>query len=447
MKHAPTIDEPIVFPVTDLFFSITDKKGIIRSGNETFVRISGYSRDELLGRPHNIIRHPDMPRAVFKLLWDYIQSDKPISAFVKNRAKDGRYYWVLATVLPMSDGYLSVRMKPSGRHFAGIAGLYAKMLEAEATGDMAAAGQVLHQSLQQQGYESYDEFMAASLREELALGAEHFRDDDSFMSQFGDTADVSSVLNVYKMSARIDANFSEILHLTNLFDRVEKELSTKTLFITTLARDIGYLAAKVDSQLSRLTEGANDEVTGLIDQATEAAESLQHKARLINKISGRILDTTRSAEYLIALASLQIKMLAKFVRLYSEGETRENIRVLSNNMAVYIRRVISLVGSLPEEVGHFEKALFAFGEPMSSIKGIYSSRSSHFTSLQNEADSLEQLFNELGVSIKSLEPELQDFQSLMDTIRETLRSAGLASITVFSLLDRQDKIVSGLTSK
>ena len=110
---APT-DQISPFAIDELFFSRTDQKGIIRSGNDVFVRVSRWDEADLVGAPHNVIRHPDMPRAVFRLLWDTLGAGQPIAAYVKNMARDGAYYWVMAAVVPWGDGYLSVRMKPTG---------------------------------------------------------------------------------------------------------------------------------------------------------------------------------------------------------------------------------------------------------------------------------------------------------------------------------------------
>jgi len=85
----------------DLIVSMTDTKGYITYCNDTFVKMAEYEYSEIVGQPHNMIRHPDMPKAVFKLLWDRVQSKKPLFAFVKNRSKLGNYYWVKAFVYPV----------------------------------------------------------------------------------------------------------------------------------------------------------------------------------------------------------------------------------------------------------------------------------------------------------------------------------------------------------
>lgn len=121
----------------DFIVSKTDAKGRITYGNRIFIEFSGYSEEELLGAQHNIIRHPDMPRAVFKLLWDTVSQGQEIFAFVKNLAKDGAFYWVYANVTPDYDhqgritGYFSVRRKPNPSAIEPVSQLYAQMLAAE----------------------------------------------------------------------------------------------------------------------------------------------------------------------------------------------------------------------------------------------------------------------------------------------------------------------------
>ena len=121
----------------DFIVSKTDTKGIVTYANQEFIRISGYSEVELLGKQHNLVRHPDMPRGVFKLLWDTLAQEQEIFAFVKNLAKDGSFYWVFANVTPsyntqgQVDGYFSVRRQPNREAINIVSGLYSQMLEIE----------------------------------------------------------------------------------------------------------------------------------------------------------------------------------------------------------------------------------------------------------------------------------------------------------------------------
>jgi aerotaxis receptor len=122
--------------------SITDPKGRIVHCNAAFVQASGYSLDELLGQPHNIIRHPDMPAAAFADLWKTIQQSEPWSMLVKNRRKNGDHYWVSANVIPLKArekivGYISVRTIPERADVANVAPLYAALAHAESNGGPA----------------------------------------------------------------------------------------------------------------------------------------------------------------------------------------------------------------------------------------------------------------------------------------------------------------------
>lgn len=152
----------------DFIVSKTDLTGRITYGNEIFIEFSGYSENELLGSQHNIIRHPDMPRVVFHLLWDYLAKDKEIFAFVKNMSKDGGFYWVFTHVAPMKDknnkkiGYTSVRRMPNPKAIPIVTEVYRLMLEAEkkagAKDAMAASGAILGSVLKDKGV-TYEELI------------------------------------------------------------------------------------------------------------------------------------------------------------------------------------------------------------------------------------------------------------------------------------------------
>jgi len=120
------------YPANGYILSETDSNGIILYVNELFCNLAGYTKEELIGEPHNIIRHPDMPSIAFKGLWDDVQSKGFWTGFVKNRRKDNGYYWVYATVLRKEhpDGkvtYLSIRVKPQRSDVDSCTKLYAEL--------------------------------------------------------------------------------------------------------------------------------------------------------------------------------------------------------------------------------------------------------------------------------------------------------------------------------
>ncbi len=159
------------FDDDELIVTKTDLKGRITYCNDVFQRLAGFSEQESLGQPHSIIRHPDMPRCVFGLLWDTIQDKREIFAYVVNRSKNGDHYWVHAHVTPSCDsagniiGYHSNRRVPDRGILDGaIIPLYRALLEEEqrhANGKdalRASTGMVV--SLLQEKNMQYDEFVA-----------------------------------------------------------------------------------------------------------------------------------------------------------------------------------------------------------------------------------------------------------------------------------------------
>ena len=116
--------------------SETDAKGVIKFANEDFCKIAGYTLEELMGQPHNMVRHKDMPKKAFKSLWDTVQKGEIWTGYVKNATKDGGYYWVFATVYPFEScdgtkGYLSCRRKPTNEEIQKAETLYAQWKKEE----------------------------------------------------------------------------------------------------------------------------------------------------------------------------------------------------------------------------------------------------------------------------------------------------------------------------
>ena len=158
MTKPTLIDEEIILDPKRYIVSETDEKGKITFCNDYFMEVSGYTQEELIGKPHNIVRHPDMPKVVFKLLWETISQGKNINAVVKNLAKDGRYYWIFTEFESRRDndtkeiiGYHAARKKISKHVLEIIANLYAELLKIEKSDSVEASQKYLISFLKEQG--------------------------------------------------------------------------------------------------------------------------------------------------------------------------------------------------------------------------------------------------------------------------------------------------------
>lgn len=323
------------FGIDEMFFSTTDPKGRILDGNSVFIALSSYTKEELIGSPHNIIRHPDMPRIVFKYLWDYIESGRIIVAYVKNLAKDGKFYWVLAIVFPIQNEkggivkYLSIRIKPTTKILNTVSELYVDLKEAEEEGGMKASEALLIRWLAELGFKSYDDFMKKALFEEMKnrdaalLGLANERDVhlvlacDNLSSEAADE-DIRIFCWLYHSFGHLDRKYETI------FSKIEKFLSLNTLlkeksrFIYELAEDIRILSLNASIEAYK-TKGDKLSFSVLAQQMRINA---QEGERIMGDMNRVIEETTAKIEDIvfgILCARLQAQMVVFFVKEILSG--------------------------------------------------------------------------------------------------------------------------------
>lgn len=171
------LDQEVPFGLDELFFSRTDTRGVIQAFNPVFLRVAGYAADELSHAPHKVIRHPDMPKGAFWLVWDGLKRGHSVGAYVKNRAKDGRFYWVFAVISPVNEGYLSVRLKPTSALFATVREVYARALERERLERLTPeqSAQAIEAEIVAAGFPNYGAFQIDALRAEHGAREEQRR--------------------------------------------------------------------------------------------------------------------------------------------------------------------------------------------------------------------------------------------------------------------------------
>ena len=317
---------------SDLFFSTTDAKGVITAGNDVFERVSGYPLAELVGRAHNIVRHPDMPRAVFQLLWDTIGAGQPIAAYVRNLAQDGAYYWVLASVVPITGGYLSVRLAPGSEHFEMAKTIYGELvaLEREIEGDdvrrrkpsIAASVSRLGELLADAGYDDYFAFMRAALPAEVArrarrVSAAHWQ--TLSCAPEGAPEQVVEILRAHGTMSEFLAGF-----VTDLarYAQVGLALAEQSSYLRAMGNDVRLFALNAQIGASRLGKqgAALDAVARLLTEQSQATSPL------VALVAERAASAVREIEdmtFQLSLSTIQAEMVAVFAHeLVDHPETQ-----------------------------------------------------------------------------------------------------------------------------
>ncbi|MCB6179491.1 PAS domain-containing protein [Rhodobacter sp. Har01] len=202
------------FEFHELIYSRTDERGVITSGNGVFQRMAGIDWRDLIGAPHRLIRHPDMPKGFFHLFWSLLKQGEPAVGYVKNRRKDGGSYWVLAAAMPCDGGFFSVRLRPSSPLFEQVKALYARHRQSEQAEGLTpeASAEALLARLSELGFSAYDAFAAHALTQESRARNSELRraDDRSIEAQ---VSLVSLLEETLAEQAKLIARFADLLIL------------------------------------------------------------------------------------------------------------------------------------------------------------------------------------------------------------------------------------------
>lgn len=395
----------------EIFFSTTDARGIILNGNDVFARVSGFSKPELIGRPHNIIRHPDMPRTAFALLWDNLHAGKPFVGYVKNMAKDGRFYWVFVVVVPISgERFLSVRFKPLTALLPKVEALYRAMLAAEeqaiGRGDgekaaVAAGTGVAVAALKGLGFASYDAFGQLALNQEMKARPDTYR--PSGRKNFN----------------RVHALFLRLINLLDGTRGLEAEVST----VLGIAEDFRLHAFNVN--VAAMREGSAGRGLGVV--ADFLGVYATELARTITGLRGQIAEITRIAELVntrIAMAHLQMEMILFYEQELARsaaGEAPEELGILAESFEASVgeaegsvrecRAVLSALHGSQDEIG---KAVVTI--EMSQVLGL--AEAAHIP----DGAALAGMFSEFRGRIQSTRSQLA---KITQTVEELDQFAGM----------------------
>ncbi len=345
-SQVPPIDEPRRFEPHELFFSLTDDKGRIRYGNQVFTRVSGYEEEQLLGKPHNMIRHPHMPRCVFQVLWDYIEAGKTIAAYVKNLAADGRYYWVLAVVTPCRGGYLSVRLNPRSPYFEAAQELYSEVLAYESAvesdrGKRAAIEEATNRLLERLndlGFDSYDAFMHTALKAELQARGEASNSEPVLAPAYHGGSGAESLGELSNHLAGVRGRLNGIFRSLEVFDTLSKQLEDKHEAMDELSPSLTVLALNANISATRL--GDDGAVLSVVSRTL--GERSKEADRFIGQLVGRMTpccDRARAIGFEIAVAQLEAEVCESFATELINSDQTTHDGLVAESIATLTREL------------------------------------------------------------------------------------------------------------
>lgn len=313
--------------VNDIFFSVTDAKGVMTHVNDVFIKYAQYDADEMIGKPHNLIRNDEMPGGAFKLMWDTIEDGRPFAAYVRNLAKSGSAYDVLATVTPLPNGgYLSVRTRPMTEHFEAAGQLYqeANLVEHEAKANGVGRRERAVMGAEKIGelLPDYDAFIRAALPAEVqALEDAGF----TLPEGSGDVYDAAHALY-----SELDQFMSVQTAIQDAADELRKASATLV--------EENAVTNNVKAEMENVvTEGASRTLLLAPLQVWATMRGIiDENAATLEEVAEELYAKTANARMAIALARLHTAQTAQFS---TESGADESMRLLVDALEVDVREM------------------------------------------------------------------------------------------------------------
>ncbi|PID54557.1 MAG: histidine kinase [Micrococcales bacterium] len=300
----------------ELCFSTTDGAGIIKRANPVFVRVSHFSQEELVGAPHSIVRHPNMPGGAFRVVWDMCLAGVPTCAYVQNLAADGSSYHVFATIAPLRDGFLSVQMKPCRPDLQQTAySLYRTARGHECAGRVAGGNKhkdarvglgKLTELLAAAGYPSYVDFVLAALPAEVQAREKRSA---GLPARPRATGPLASMLNGVR---GIHDSLDELMHRLDRLGAVADQLGVAAARSQQTMRDLHSTASAAEEATGHLGGSVPTMVSTSRAITTAVAESSTALDNLVANM-GELQANTSELRFRIALARLHTTMMGTFV--------------------------------------------------------------------------------------------------------------------------------------
>ncbi|MGB1033904.1 MAG: PAS domain S-box protein [Primorskyibacter sp.] len=382
--------------IAETFFSRTDERGIIRAGNGVFRRVSGYDWDGLLNAPHKLVRHADMPKGVFHMMWRDIQKGRVVAAYVKNKSRDGRFYWVLSVISPVEGGYMSVRIKPTSAIHQRVITLYEDLLAAEAEGmtpEQSAAH--LLTLLEQDGFANYEVFQSLALMTEVVERAKRTeRAVESWQSRFRLMSD--SIIQIQQETEEMLAAFRSI---------------------RTVPMNMRILASRLENAGGPIS-AISVNYGAMLDEMTTW---VQNFSRGENSPFARIRDSILSGQFLAFVALVQMEMSQRFGKQTTSAMGEIDIpgekAKLVMQAAEYRKRATSALKVVEMEADHLARSVLDMKRYVTGLSSTRMMCKIESAMLDDSGEALAGIVDQLDYCQNTIETRLSRISELNGLIQ------------------------------
>jgi PAS domain S-box-containing protein len=414
-RNIKAIDMARPFEFEELFFSLTDRDSRILFANEVFVRISAYEIEEIDNQLHKVIRHPDMPRSVFKIFWDHLQNNRPVAAYVKNLAKDGKYYWVMALAYPCKNGYMSVRLKPGSKLFNRVKSLYASILEVEIQKEqelgkrkgLNASEEYLLEKLSEWGFESYEEFMWDALKKEMA-NREGEIDKTRLANEL---ASAHVPADRIQLQATLGQMFARLEKLSELHDVLNEHSS----YMIDLAGAILLLSLNAQVGSAKLDE-SDASLSVIAEQMGEQARLGESELQQVQSVVQKLNRTLQQLNFEIISSKLKVEMANNFLAESGENKSGDNEaqqlhekdarKILFDSYVPNLKSIIELINQLPGNMQTLKGQVEKIEKFIQVLRLIHTTGKVEIAKMKDDARTFMTTFGDLMSEIQSAQKML-----------------------------------------
>jgi len=454
-KNLPVTDHEFVVPAGTTLMSTTDVKGRITYGNEAFVQASGYSLEELVGKAHNIVRHPDVPPEAFADLWQTIQAGQSWTALVKNRRKNGDYYWVRANVAPMHRagelvGYLSVRTPPGRDEIAAAEALYRSVREGRAGGLAFRRGLVVRTGVLK--WLNASKLLPTAWRVRLPLLAAAVAAAAAALVSGGAPAPVLATTGIALLCAGIFIERQVISPLRRVLDAAKRvaageqagesladrgdELGMLSRTINQAGLNLGSLVDDVQGQVDSMHTASVQIAMGnsnLASRTEQSAASLEQTASSMEQMTATV---TNNAD-----AALQASQLASSASKAADegGQVVQRVVTTMDEISGSSRRIVDIIGVIDGIA--FQTNILALNAAVEAARAGEQGRG--FAVVAAEVRSLAQRSAEAAKEIKSL---IADSVERVDVGSRLVGDAGKTIADVVRQFQQVSTLIAEITT-